>query len=112
MQKALESANIKLQSVVSDITGVSATEMLSGNTDAKELAQLAKYRLLPWLLNFQLNALRLRLVTRLSKKNLYGPIIPFSDEFRYKLGCMLLRAKGPQAYQPGAAPQDLEQRSV
>jgi len=80
MQKALESANIKLQSVVSDITGVSATEMLaemlSGNTDAKELAQLAKYRLLPWLLNFQLNALRLRLVTRLSKKNLYGPIIP------------------------------------
>jgi len=49
MQKALESANIKLQSVVSDITGVSATEMLaemlSGNTDAKELAQLAKRKL-------------------------------------------------------------------
>jgi hypothetical protein len=28
LQKALESANIKLQSVVTDITGVSATEML------------------------------------------------------------------------------------
>jgi transposase len=49
LQKALESANIKLQSVVTDITGVSATEMLQemvvGNTDAKELAQLAKRRL-------------------------------------------------------------------
>jgi transposase len=49
LQKALESANIKLQSVVTDITGVSATEMLQemigGNTDAKELAQLAKRKL-------------------------------------------------------------------
>lgn len=49
MQKALESANIKLQSVVTDITGVSATEMLAemlaGNKDPKQLAQLAKRRL-------------------------------------------------------------------
>jgi transposase len=49
LQKALESANIKLQSVVTDITGVSSTEMLTemiaGNKDAKELAQLAKRRL-------------------------------------------------------------------
>ena len=49
LQKALESANIKLQSVVSDITGVSSTEMLeelvAGKSDPKELAQLAKRRL-------------------------------------------------------------------
>ena len=49
LQKALESANIKLQSVVTDITGVSATEMLTemlgGKSDAKELAQLAKRKL-------------------------------------------------------------------
>ena len=49
LQKALESANIKLQSVVTDITGVSATEMLAemlaGNKDPKQLAQLAKRRL-------------------------------------------------------------------
>jgi len=49
LQKALESANIKLQSVVTDITGVSATEMLqellTGKNDPKELAQLAKRRL-------------------------------------------------------------------
>lgn len=49
LQKALESANIKLQSVVSSIMGVSATEMLTemlaGKTDPKELAQLAKRRL-------------------------------------------------------------------
>lgn len=46
LQKSLESANIKLQSVVSDITGVSATEMLqamvAGQHDPKELAQLAR----------------------------------------------------------------------
>ena len=50
-QKALESANIKLQSVVSDITGVSSTEMLeelvAGKSDPKDLAQLAKRRLRP-----------------------------------------------------------------
>ena len=49
LQKALESANIKLQSVVTDITGVSSTEMLTemlaGNNDPKELAQLAKRKL-------------------------------------------------------------------
>jgi transposase len=49
LQKALESSNIKLQSVVTDITGVSATEMLtemlSGKNDAKELAHLAKRKL-------------------------------------------------------------------
>ena len=49
LQKALESANIKLQSVVTDITGVSSTEMLeeliAGKSDPKELAQLAKRRL-------------------------------------------------------------------
>jgi transposase len=49
LQKALESANIKLQSVVTDITGVSATEMLAemlaGKKDPKELAQLARRRL-------------------------------------------------------------------
>ena len=49
LQKALESANIKLQSVVSDITGVSSSEMLeelvAGKSDPKELAQLAKRRL-------------------------------------------------------------------
>jgi transposase len=49
LQKALESANIKLQSVVTDITGLSATEMLTemlgGKNDPKELAQLAKRKL-------------------------------------------------------------------
>jgi len=49
LQKALESANIKLQSVVTDITGVSATEMLTemvgGKNDPKQLAQLARLRL-------------------------------------------------------------------
>jgi transposase len=49
LPKALESANIKLQSVVSDITGVSSSEMLeelvAGKSDPKELAQLAKRRL-------------------------------------------------------------------
>jgi transposase len=49
LQKALESTNLKLQSVVTDITGVSATEMLrellGGQTDPKELAQLAKRKL-------------------------------------------------------------------
>lgn len=49
LQKALESANIKLQSVVTSIMGVSASEMLSemiaGKTDAKQLAQLARGRL-------------------------------------------------------------------
>jgi transposase len=49
LQKALESANIKLQSVVTDITGVSSTEMLrelvAGKSDPKELAQLARRRL-------------------------------------------------------------------
>jgi transposase len=49
LQKALESANIKLQSVVTDITGVSATEMLTemlaGKTEPKELAQLARRKL-------------------------------------------------------------------
>jgi transposase len=46
LQKALESANIKLQSIVSDITGVSATEMLQemvvGKKDPQMLAQLAR----------------------------------------------------------------------
>lgn len=49
LQKVLESANIKLQSVVTDITGVSSTEMLeqlvAGKSDPKEFAQLAKRRL-------------------------------------------------------------------
>ena len=49
LQKPLESANIKLQSVVTDITGVSSTEMLeqlvAGKSDPKEFAQLAKRRL-------------------------------------------------------------------
>jgi hypothetical protein len=46
LQKALESANIKLQSVVTDITGVSATEMLAemlaGNKDPKQLAEVGQ----------------------------------------------------------------------
>lgn len=46
LQKALESANIKLSSVVSDITGVSATAMLeamaAGQTDPRILAQFAR----------------------------------------------------------------------
>ena len=49
MQKVLEWANIKLSSVVSDITGVSARAMLQalvgGQTDVSELAQLARGRL-------------------------------------------------------------------
>jgi transposase len=49
MQKVLEWANIKLASVVTDITGVSARAMLQalvdGQTDVSELAQLAKGRL-------------------------------------------------------------------
>jgi len=49
MQKVLEWANIKLSSVVTDITGVSARAMLQalvdGQTDVSELAQLAKGRL-------------------------------------------------------------------
>lgn len=49
MQKVLEWANIKLSSVVTDITGVSARAMLQalcdGQTDVTELAQLAKGRL-------------------------------------------------------------------
>src|SRR5947208_10601572 len=49
MQKVLEWANIKLASVVTDITGVSARAMLqalvAGQTDISALAQLAKGRL-------------------------------------------------------------------
>ena len=49
LQKSLESANIKLQSVVTDITGASSMEMLqeltNGRNNPKELAQLAKRRL-------------------------------------------------------------------
>ena len=49
MQKVLEWANIKLASVVTDITGVSARAMLqglvAGQTDVTALAQLAKGRL-------------------------------------------------------------------
>ena len=49
LQKVLEDANIKLASVVTDITGVSARRMLEamirGETDPKVLAQLAKGRL-------------------------------------------------------------------
>src|SRR4051812_36593134 len=49
MQKVLEWANIKLASVVTDITGVSARAMLQalvdGQTDVSTLAQLAKGRL-------------------------------------------------------------------
>jgi transposase len=49
MQKVLEWANIKLSSVVTDITGVSARAMLlalvEGQTDVSELANLAKGRL-------------------------------------------------------------------
>jgi len=49
MQKVLEWANIKLSSVVTDITGVSARAMLealvAGQTDVSQLAQLAKGRL-------------------------------------------------------------------
>src|SRR6266571_858877 len=49
MQKVLEWANIKLASVVTDITGVSARAMLQalvdGQTDVTALAQLAKGRL-------------------------------------------------------------------
>jgi transposase len=49
LQKTLEGANIKLASVVSDIAGQSATQILRslvrGETDAGTLAQLAKGRL-------------------------------------------------------------------
>ncbi|MBC8078139.1 MAG: IS110 family transposase [Chloroflexales bacterium] len=49
MQKVLEWANIKLASVVTDITGVSARAMLealvAGKSDVAELAELAKGRL-------------------------------------------------------------------
>jgi transposase len=49
LQKALEGTNIKLASVVSDITGVSATAMLQalleGRTDRVALSDLAKGRL-------------------------------------------------------------------
>ncbi len=49
MQKVLEWANIKLASVVTDITGVSARKMLQalvdGQTDVTELAEMAKGRL-------------------------------------------------------------------
>jgi len=49
LQKFLEDANIKLSSVASDITGVSAQEMiehlLQGDMTSQEMAQLAKGRL-------------------------------------------------------------------
>jgi transposase len=49
LQKALEGTNIKLASVVSDITGVSATAMLrallEGRTDREALSDMAKGRL-------------------------------------------------------------------
>lgn len=49
LQKTLESTNIKLQSVVTDITGVSATAMLQaligGESDPNVLSSLAKGRL-------------------------------------------------------------------
>jgi transposase len=49
LQKVLESANIKLAGVASDITGVSATEMLqgllAGQTDPEVLAELARGKL-------------------------------------------------------------------
>ena len=49
LQKCLESTNLKLGNVVSDVTGVSATEMLTallaGQTDATALAALARGRL-------------------------------------------------------------------
>lgn len=49
MQKVLEWANIKLSSVVSDVTGVSARAMLealiAGSSDVSALAELAKGRL-------------------------------------------------------------------
>jgi transposase len=49
LQKCLESTNIKLASVVTDITGVSATEMLqgllAGQTDTAMLAELARGRM-------------------------------------------------------------------
>jgi transposase len=49
LQKTLEGANIKLASVVSDVTGLSARQILaslvSGQTDRAQLADLAKGRL-------------------------------------------------------------------
>ena len=46
LQRTLESTNVKLGNVVSDITGVSATEMLqamlAGQTDPEVLAELAR----------------------------------------------------------------------
>jgi transposase len=50
-QRTLESTNVKLASVVTDITGVSATEMLqailAGQTDPGLLAELARGRMKP-----------------------------------------------------------------
>jgi transposase len=49
LQRTLESTNVKLGNVVSDITGVSATEMLqamlAGQTDPEVLAELARGRM-------------------------------------------------------------------
>ena len=49
LQKVLEGANVKLASVVSDVTGVSAramlAELVAGATDAAALAELAQGRL-------------------------------------------------------------------
>jgi transposase len=49
LQKCLEGTNVKLASVATDITGVSATEMLSallaGQTDTAVLAELARGRM-------------------------------------------------------------------
>jgi len=49
LQRTLESTNIKLGNVVTDITGVSATEMLqaivAGNADPEALAEMARGRL-------------------------------------------------------------------
>jgi transposase len=49
LQKVLEGANVKLASVASDVTGVSAramlAEMVAGSTDAAALAELAQGRL-------------------------------------------------------------------
>src|SRR5438552_12284234 len=49
LQKSVEGTNIKLASVATDITGVSATQMLEyllmGQTDPEQLAELARGRL-------------------------------------------------------------------
>src|SRR4029434_5780420 len=51
VQKVLEDANLKLASVVSDVMGVSAREMLAcliaGQDDPQQLAQLARGRMKP-----------------------------------------------------------------